>query len=317
MSREKWLEERRKGIGGSDTAAILGLSAYATPYTVWADKTGRLPDTEDNEAMRQGRDLEAYVAQRFAERSGKSVHRVNAILQNSAYPWAQANIDRAIVGEISGLECKTTNALNMRRFRDGEFPENYYTQSVHYLAVTEYQRWYVAVLILSRDFLIYQMTRIPDDPKPEWCESSVYVSDQEIQALMEAEQAFWRYVEVDEPPAFSGGKPESEALAKIYQGGDAEVADLSGNQDKIAAYLTARQTLSKLEKEVAQFEQEFKSALGNCETGICGAYTINWRPQCRRTFDAKRYASEHPEADLDGYYKSTSYRKFEVKELRM
>lgn len=67
MSRQEWLEERRNAIGGSDTSAILGLNPYATPYTVWADKTGRLPEKEDSEAMRQGRDFEQYVADRFTE----------------------------------------------------------------------------------------------------------------------------------------------------------------------------------------------------------------------------------------------------------
>lgn len=36
MDREKWLEERRKGIGGSDAAALVGMNSYSTPYTVWA-----------------------------------------------------------------------------------------------------------------------------------------------------------------------------------------------------------------------------------------------------------------------------------------
>lgn len=67
MSRNEWLALRKKSIGGSDAAGIIGLNQYATPYTVWANKTGRLPDAEDNEAMRQGRDLEDYVAKRWEE----------------------------------------------------------------------------------------------------------------------------------------------------------------------------------------------------------------------------------------------------------
>lgn len=47
MSREEWLEERRKSIGGSDAAAVIGMSRFASPYTVWMDKTGRLPEKED------------------------------------------------------------------------------------------------------------------------------------------------------------------------------------------------------------------------------------------------------------------------------
>ena len=84
MSREEWLERRRHTIGGSDAAGIVGLSRYATPYTVFLDKTGRLPDKPDNEAMRQGRDLEDYVAKRWEEATGKKVRRLQAMLYNPA-----------------------------------------------------------------------------------------------------------------------------------------------------------------------------------------------------------------------------------------
>ena len=73
MSHEEWLEYRNKTIGGSDASAILGMNNFASPYKVWAEKLGKLPPTEDNEAMRIGRDLESYVAQRFTEKTGKKV----------------------------------------------------------------------------------------------------------------------------------------------------------------------------------------------------------------------------------------------------
>ena len=117
MSREEWLEERRKSIGGSDAAAVIGMSRFASPYTVWMDKTGRLPEKEDTEAMRIGRDLEEYVAKRFEEASGKKVRRCNYIIRNPAYPWAHADIDRRISSENAGLECKTTSTLDIRQFK--------------------------------------------------------------------------------------------------------------------------------------------------------------------------------------------------------
>ena len=104
MDRAKWLEDRRKSIGGSDAAAIIRLNPYATPYMVWADKTGRLPEQEDNEAMRQGRDLEDYVASRWMEKTGKKVRKRNGIIRNPKYPFAHANIDRWVIGENAGLE---------------------------------------------------------------------------------------------------------------------------------------------------------------------------------------------------------------------
>ena len=94
MSREDWLAERRKSIGGSDAAAVCGLSKWESPYSVWANKRGLTPEKEQTEAMRQGRDLEGYVAERFCEGTGLKVRRENAILINPKYPFAHANVDR-------------------------------------------------------------------------------------------------------------------------------------------------------------------------------------------------------------------------------
>ena len=80
MPREQWLELRRQGIGGSDAAAIVGLDRYRSPFDVYADKLGLKKEQPDNEAMRQGRDLEEYVASRFCEQTGKKVRRRNARL---------------------------------------------------------------------------------------------------------------------------------------------------------------------------------------------------------------------------------------------
>ena len=71
LSREDWLEYRRKGLGGSDASTVCGLNPYSCKLTLWADKTGRLPEKEDSEAMRTGRDLEQYVALGFEEATGK------------------------------------------------------------------------------------------------------------------------------------------------------------------------------------------------------------------------------------------------------
>lgn len=179
MSRDDWLTQRRKTIGGSDAAGIVGLSQYATPYSVWANKTGRLLEPEDNEAMRQGRDLEEYVARRWEEYTGKTVRRSNALLYNSLYPFAHADIDRTVVGENAGLECKTTAALNVKQFKGVEFPEKYYAQCVHYLAVTGCSRWYLAVLVFGKGFFTFVLER----------------DQAEIDALMAAEQEFWTLVE--------------------------------------------------------------------------------------------------------------------------
>ena len=177
-NKEEWKALRAKYLGGSDAASVVGLNPFSSPYALWAEKTGKTAPFDGNLATDVGTYLEEFIAKRFESVTGKKVRRANQSFLNDKYPWAIANIDRDIVGEDSGLECKSTSVLNTRRFKDGEFPTNYYVQVVHYLAMTEKTRWYLAVLIGNSDFLIYQLTRIGDDIVPEWCESSVFVSDE-------------------------------------------------------------------------------------------------------------------------------------------
>ncbi len=316
-NHSQWLQERKKGIGGSDAAAVLGLNPYVSPFALWAEKTGRLPEQADNERMRQGRDLEEYVAQRFAEKSGKKVRRCNYILKNSAFPFALANPDRLIVGETEGLECKTTSILGLKRFRNGEFPETHYCQCVHYLAVTELKRWYLAVLVLNEGFYIYQITRIPNDPKPEWCESSVYVDDREIQALMDAEEEFWQYVSHDTEPPVDGMEATSEALDVIYQNPSPGLEiDLYGTNSTVERYLDAKAFLRQAEASLKLVEQEIKAQMGEAEIGRTERFRVNWKKQRRRTFDHKRFAQDHPDVDLEQYFNTSEFRKFDIKELK-
>lgn len=300
MDREKWLEERRKGIGGSDAAALVGMNSYSTPYMVWADKTGRLPEKENSEAMRQGRDLEQYVAERFTEATGKKVRRHNDIIRNPQYPFAHANIDRAVIGEKAGLECKTTSIMNLKKFKNGEFPENYYAQCVHYMAVTGWERWYLAVLVLNQGFYWFVIERDED----------------EIEALMKAEKEFWEtYVTPDVPPPVDGLKPTSAALSAIFRdAGSQEGIDLFGRETLIREYLETKEIIKRYERENEQRKQMLQQDLAAHELGQAGSYSVTWKFQSKRSFDPKAFSRDYPNVDLSRYYSTTYFRKFDIKE---
>lgn len=314
MSREDWLEERKKSLGGSDMGAVLGLNRYRSPYTVWAEKTGRIGEEPENEAMRVGRDLEPYVASRFEEASRKSVRRMNYLLRREDCPHLHANIDRQILGESSGLECKTASALNLKRYEGGDFPESYYAQCVTYLAVTGWERWFLAALVLGKGFYCYQITTVPDDYVPGWCESSVYVSPDEIAALKRCAADFWHdYVEADSPPPMDGDASTTEALETIYEGGGGDV-ELFGRERLVEQYQYLMSRKKAIEKGADAIKQQLMNDLGDNERGYCGRFTVDWKGQSRQTFDAMAFAKDHPEMDLSGYYKTTNFRKFAVKE---
>ena len=311
-SRESWLAERKKSLGGSDMGAVLGLNEYSSPYAVWADKTGRSPAKEQNEAMRLGVDLEDYVAKRFSEKSGLKVRNDNSTWRNDKYPHIHANCDRIVLGQKSGRECRTTSPLNENKYRDGKVIDSYYAQCVTYLAVTEFDRWYLAVLIFGVGLRIYQMTRIPNDKTPEWCESSVYVDDEEIKALAKAAEDFWDYVEKDCPPPVDGSEATTETIKTIYSESGEGECSLFGFDGEINQYIELGKRIKELTELQSEYANRIKSFRGEAVRGESQKYKVSWASGLRSTFDSKRFALEHPELDLSGYYKTTSTRTFRI-----
>ena len=298
MSREEWLVERQKSIGGSDAPSIIGLNPWSSPYTVWADKLGKIPPKEDNEAMRLGRDLEDYVAKRFTEDTGKKVRRENFLIMNPQYPFAHANVDRMVVGEDAGLECKTTSVLNLKNFKNGAFPDTYYVQCVHYLMVTGCAKWYLAVLVLGKEFKVFEIER----------------DEGEIKALAESEESFWKYVESETPPPADGTASTTDTLTTIYPESNDDSVNLIAYERDLEQYMALTAQIKELEKFKDEAANKVKAFLGDAGSGDTDRYRVTWASASRSTFDAKRFAAAHPELDLSEYYKNSTYRTFKVTE---
>ena len=299
MPHEEWLEHRQKSIGGSDASAILGMNTYCSPYTVWADKLGKLPPKEDNEAMRLGRDLEDYVAKRFTEETGKKVRKENNIIINPDYPFAHANVDRVVVGEDAGLECKTTSVMNLKRFKNGEYPENYYCQCVHYLMVTGAKRWYLGVLILGAGFKVFVIER----------------DEEEIAALAKSEEAFWEYVKNNTPPETDGSDSTSETLTVIYPESNENTVNLFAYEESLKQYIAIGKQIDELKKLKDQMANNVKAFMGEAGRGESNHFKVSWSSSLRTTFDYKKFASDNPNLDLTQYYKSSNTRTFRVSEI--
>lgn len=298
-NHEEWLKLRSRYIGGSDAAAVVGLNSFSSPYSLWAEKTGKAPGFEGNLATEVGTYLEEFVAQKFAQETGKKVRKCNASFLNSQYPFAIANIDREIVGEDAGLEIKTTDSLNMKRFKGGEYPANYYAQMVHYMAVTGKKKWYLAVLIGNKEFLWFTLERDED----------------EIAALMTAERDFWELVKTDTPPAVDGFKPTTEAIKTIYSDSTDEVVDLSPFSVSLEQYTALNKQIKELENQRDEAANQIKAYMGEAWGGDSNRFKVVWKSQTRRTFDNKRFAEENPDIDLSKYYNETIVRPFKVAEI--
>ena len=297
--RDEWLKLRRGYIGGSDAASVLGLNAYASPYSVWCEKKGITPDFLGNLATDVGTYLEEFIAQRFAQETGKKVRRNNYCLFNDDYPWALADIDRDIVGENAGLECKSTSALNLKQYKHGEYPARFYVQCVHYLAVTGYDRWYLAVLIGNNDFKIFTIER----------------DEEEIAALMEQEKEFKALMDGDVPPQTDGSEATDKAVRA--QGESAEidldtVYDMSDAEADIDKFYELKAQADEINSQMEAIKQKLMVKMKDFANGRTEHYKLIYRPQERRTFDWKAMKKAYGDIDIDPFFKVSRSRSLRI-----
>ena len=300
-NHEEWLQIRRGFIGGSDAGAVVGLDEYKSPYSLWAEKTGRIPPFEGNITTKVGAYLEELVAQMFTDETGKKVRKHNFTMVNDLFPWACANVDRLVNGEKAILEIKTSNSFPvMRQCRNGEFPARWWAQVCHYLAVTELKKAYLAVLIGCRDFMVFELDR----------------DEAEISALVGAERDFWQLIQNDTPPAPDGSEPTTEAIKTIYSDSGKNVVDLFPMAAQLDQYTALSGQIKELEALRDEATNCIKAYIGDACGGECDRYKVTWKSSTRRTFDSERFMRDNPELDLSSYYKEIHTRKFRVIEQK-
>lgn len=278
---EEWLRIRKQYLTGTDAGAVCGMNPYKSAMQVYLDKTGPEIETMDNEAMRLGRDLEDYVASRFMEASGKKVRRANAMYVNEQNPFMLANVDRMVVGERAGLECKTASPYSSDRWKDGNIPEWYYLQCQHYIKTLEMDGWYLAVLIFGKGF---QYTYIERD-------------EEMLRYLVSIEKDFWEnHVKAGVMPSPDGSKGADELIQKYFRNREG-IIRLNGFDEQIARRNELTGLIKKMQTEQKAIEQELKLYLGKeqAQVGISDRFRVTWTEFESQRIDTERLKREQPE----------------------
>lgn len=300
MDHTQWLQARTQGIGGSDVSAIAGLNKWKSAVQVFLEKTQAI-EKEDiqSEAAYFGNVLEEVVAKEFSKRTELKVQRRNAILQHPEYPWMLANVDRLIVGEKVGLECKTASEYLKKEWEDEEVPAAYLLQCQHYMAVTGYEAWWIAVLIGGNKFVHKKIER----------------DEELIQYLIDIEKDFWlNNVEKNEPPMFDGSDASTELLKHLYPESIADSFVSLGKQEEllIEARDQVEREIKVLKEQKAEYENKIKAKLGTSEAGGTENYKVFWKSYTTNRFDSKRFKADYPDL-YEQYVNESKSRKFTVK----
>lgn len=298
MSHEDWLKLRKTGIGGSDAGAICGLNPFSSPMKVFYDKNSGDIQEPGSEAIRQGHDLEQYVAQRFTEATGLKVRCSNYMYRSVEHPFMIADVDRLIVGEDAGLECKTASAYNADKWKDGDIPLHYVMQCYHYMAVTGKRTWYIAAVILGQEFVYRKLT---------W-------DDALIQGLVKAEGDFWNnHIVPGILPEPDGSQICNEVLEKYFHTAKkASTIALVGFDQKLGRRDEILKQISDLQREQNKIEQEIKLYMEDNELAASEKYRISWSNVDTSRLDTKRIRQEKPEIYRD-YSKVSTSRRFQVR----
>lgn len=282
QDKAAWLAARNKGIGGSDASVIVGLNNWKSPFQLWMEKTGQAEpeDFTNNERIYWGSVLEETVAREFTIRTGKKVVR-RGLLQHDDIPYLLASVDRLVVGEDAGLECKTANGFAEKAWDGDNVPDAYYVQCQHYMAVTGCDKWYIAVLIGGQKYRCKEIPRNEDD----------------IKALLAAEAEFWRKVEAKEMPDVDGSESCTQALAEKFSGGGPAIELPSVADESLDKIAELEDIKKSIDEQIEAHKNGLRVMLGDAETGTTASgRRVTWKTQAgRTTIDSKRLKAEKPD----------------------
>ena len=298
-----WHEARTKGIGGSDSATVLGLNKYKSKFQLWLEKTGQHKEEINNKFIYWGNRLEELIANEFKIQTGYKIQRNNFILQHDDHEFILGNIDREGTtdeGEKFVLECKTASQYVASDWENEEIPVAYELQLQHYLLVTGYNIGYIAVLIGGNDFRYRKIE-----------------ADKELHKIMiEQYSKFWDMVQKEEAPAVDGSDSCKEFLGKLFpQSIEQEIELMPSNLNLLQVLENCKERVKELSERQQEIENQIKLEMSKSEKAICGDWKVSWKTSVSKRLDTKKLKEEQKDI-YEKYTKESSSRRFLVKKTK-
>lgn len=301
--------DRAHFIGGSDAAAILGVSPWKTPVELWLEKTGQAPK-EEIDAVRQkildrGHKLEPFIRDMVIDKLVERGHQVELVACNKRYvdpehPFMSCEVDFELLLDGEHINCDAKSVTGFARKKWGEedtedVPIEYAAQFMHGLMVTGRRRCLVAALRSFDDVDIYWTVR----------------DDETIAAMREKELLFWNvHVLGDTAPdtlTFDDVKLLFPADNGLAVEATPEVAILVKDLASVKAQI---KSLEEAEETLQQKIADFISP--HSVLNFNGKEIASWKGQNQSRFDQKRFKEEQPELAAK-YLKTSTIRVLRLK----
>ncbi|MFI8301511.1 YqaJ viral recombinase family protein [Streptomyces nigra] len=254
----EWHAARANGIGGSEIAAVVGLSPHESRFSLWHRKKGLVGPVEESEEMYWGKEHEPAICRRFARNHPELDVTPAPSYAHPDRPWQIANPDRHAGPDL--LEAKTSrDAEGWGTEGTDEIPVHYRAQCLHYMDVTGARRCWVAVLIAGSEYREYLVE---------------YDAD-EARILREAGARFMDDLARDNRPDIDGHSATYQAIREIPEGMDP--VDVEINTALRDRFYAAQDAYWAAEDELTACKGELLDAIGTGQRAVCERQRIATR----------------------------------------
>lgn len=275
FAEREWKEWRRGGIGGSDIGALLGLSSWASPTSLYFDKVGELVDDDvpDTDRQRIGKRMEAVLALEFNDRTGLFVAGAQTRCEHSHFPWARCTVDGFVLDSPHGspgvdgeLSLGTVQMKTDGRFGwpDG-IPPSIRAQCVWEMGVTDHLHGWLIVMFAGFRIEVLELdwdTEAHDD----WL------------FMLGVARDFWeRHVVPRVPPPVDDHWATAAALTAVHAGAEGFTEADDADRALVARALRAAQLKGAAEADEKRLRNELRARLGDHTDLVDGWVTVGVR----------------------------------------
>lgn len=279
MDRIDWLKQRQSHIGGSDVAAILGLSRWRTPFDIYLSKTTPVDEKEEEpKYFVRGRFLEGAIAEWYADKFKVTLaHRDPFNMIVGPESWMAANPDATVlpgngVAEEYGLECKSTRSEDgFGKSGSDILPVEYQLQGHWYMACTGFKRWDFAVFFtISDEFRWYTIER----------------DDDVLKNIVDRCRDWWdEHIVAGNPPPIDWSDSASEYLRSKFP------VPKSPLREAMTAEISLSNQIHDLQDEISAKEKELKAmknrlieSIGDAEGFVWGGGRVTYKMIQRKAY---------------------------------
>lgn len=278
LPHDEWLKIRKKGIGGSDIAAVCGFSPYKSALACYIDKTDQAEVNDDeNIPAELGLELEPFMSKKFEawilKNEGLKIElqKMQYILQDDEVDYFLVNLDRFFQHPDRGfcpVEIKTTTEFKRDSWTEDEVPTEYYTQCQWQLMITKAKWCYLIVLIGNRSIKVYVIPR----------------NENVIIDLRARGKDFWEnFVTKSVPPAPDGSDSSMDALRTLYPEEYPESVKVLEEEEEekihgeLLRYDDLNLRIKELKRDIEAIKQTVISKIGDAELMMVSGRKVTYK----------------------------------------